>query len=592
MLLVAWLVGLGIPVHRCAADVSTLVGHWKFEANGESGLTPFGDVKFEQAGPRVPEFPDFSASNHAVRLNGNGAGLLVVNGGNNSDFQFTNGDAMTLEAWVLVDKLTPGQAVYLIGKGRSVKPEYVYGNQNWSLRLTQLGETIRLDFLFTTRRGEEKSQWHRWRSIKGFLPRTGWHHVAFTYQFGTPDSAQGWIDGTSTQGNWDLAGPTRELPVVDADDVWIGTSMNRGSGVSFQGLLDEVIIHRARLDDETLSGRFHRTGGARVAKPLPEVMPQLGPLPRGTVHYALVEKVPSHTRWLYEDEKWPAVADTWDGEAFLLARLPVRFDDRGTRSQWEGPLLLRIAADVDLPVGKQKFLMRGRGLGRLWIDGTLVTRTQADTVRYENGRNPIVPQATPPAPGLRPVGGNMQEVFGDVEIQSENGAARTTCRVIVELIVGGPRVRPEPGEVCIALLTENGRSYEILKPVPETGPLPPPLELTDAAVEAALDDLEAAMLHHDDAVRRQAASSQDSFWNRRHELARNWGQSQPVPAVPVIPGQPEIHPIDAFLQARIAHVQQASANVNPAEAEQFYGKVFPILQANCFRFMETRNRGA
>lgn len=591
ILLLAWLIGLGIPVHRCAADVSSLVGHWKFESDSEPDLTPFGDVKFEQAGPRSPEFPDFATLNKAVKLNGKGAGLLVVNGGNNSDFQFTNGDAITLEAWVRVDRITPGQAVYLIGKGRSVKPEYVYGNQNWSLRLTQLGEAIRLDFLFTTKNGEEKSQWHRWRSRSGFLPATGWHHVALTYQFGTPESARGWIDGSPTTGNWDLAGPTRRQPVVDADDVWIGTSMNRGHGVSFRGLLDEVIIHRARLDDEILAERFRRTGGARVATPLPEEMPQLGALPRGKVHYALAEKVPSHTRWLYEDEEWPAATDTWEGNAFLLARIPSRFDRWGTRIQWEGPLLLRIAADVDLPAGKQKFLMRGRGLGRLWIDGTLVIKTQADTVRYVNGRNPIVPQATPPAPGLRPRGGNMQEVFGEVEIKSENGSARATCRVVVELIVGGPRVRPEPGEVCIALMTENGSSYEILKPVTDSASPEAPLKLTDAVVETALDDLEAAMLDHDDAVRRRAASSQDSFWNMRHELARNWAKSQQVPAVPVIPGQPEIHPIDAFLQARIAHVQRASAHVNPAEAEHFYGKVFPILQENCFRCHGDKEQG-
>jgi hypothetical protein len=81
------------------------------------------------------------------------------------------------------------------------------------------------------------------------------------YEFGKPETIKGWIDGQRTAGKWDADGPTSDPPVVDDDDVWIGTSMNGSAGNSFIGLIDMVAIHRQRVSDAEMASRFQRKGG-------------------------------------------------------------------------------------------------------------------------------------------------------------------------------------------------------------------------------------------------------------------------------------------------------------------------------------------
>ena len=45
-----------------------------------------------------------------------------------------------------------------------------------------------------TKEDAEKN-WHRWTATDGFLPGSGWHHVAVTYTFGKGASVKGYLDG-------------------------------------------------------------------------------------------------------------------------------------------------------------------------------------------------------------------------------------------------------------------------------------------------------------------------------------------------------------------------------------------------------------
>ena len=170
-----------------AAD-STLVARWDFGAEEESQLTPHGNVLRDQAGPRPPEFPDFSTSNTAVRLDGKTAYFSVADPGSDSDFDFTNGDAITFEAWVKVDDIRNGQPMYVIGKGRTNSPKFARDNQNWSFRVVGAKSMASLGFLFAGKAGPGVAHWHRWTSKAGFDTKTGWHHVAIAYRFGDPRS--------------------------------------------------------------------------------------------------------------------------------------------------------------------------------------------------------------------------------------------------------------------------------------------------------------------------------------------------------------------------------------------------------------------
>lgn len=569
------------------ADVQTLVGKWTFDGTDKTpDLRPVGNVKLDVPGPRAPEFPDFPQTNTAARLDGNGAAFQVIGSGTNSDFQFNNGDSITLTAWVKMTELPSGEQAYVIGKGRSERPEFVYGNQNWSLRLARVGRKICLDFLFCTRKdGADKSQWHKWRSKATFEPDGVWHFVAVTYRFGDPDSMKGWIDSQPTLGEWSLAGPTQDPPVVDHDDVWIGTSMKRNAGVSFKGVIDEVAVHRVRVDDEILEREYKRVMGVGASAPKKPEMPQLGDIPPGVVRYSLAEGFARHDRWLLQDEDWPAVTTTWDAEEFLLPRLPYRYDSFGIRSSWKSPVLMRVAADVPLPAGEVQFLMRARGLSRLWVNHQLVVETKPDTVRYVNGRNPIHPPPKPPLPGHRPMVGNMQEVTGKARIEGTTDDGKVLCRVVAEVVVGGERVRTDPGEFLVAVLSEDQSRYDLLTANRELT-----VPLTNAAVLPVLARVEQRLTAHDDLTRRQAAAAQKDFWKKRHQLAQDWvaAHSAPVPNGDSSSGE---HPIDRFIAAKISRARELASSTSDEKRDHFYQTVLPILQENCFRCHGEKERG-
>ena len=53
-------------------------------------------------GPRPPEYPGFERYNTAVHFDGSGAHFAMADPGAGSPLDFTNGDVITLEAWVQV----------------------------------------------------------------------------------------------------------------------------------------------------------------------------------------------------------------------------------------------------------------------------------------------------------------------------------------------------------------------------------------------------------------------------------------------------------------------------------------------------------
>lgn len=563
-----------------ALAFSAPVARWDFGEEDVSRAVAKGGVQRDVPGPRPPMYPDFERTNTAVRFDGAGAHLALADPGAASAFDFTNGDAITLEAWVQVEGLKDGENLYVIGKGRTDGRD----NQNWALRLRAAGGQFKVNFLFATPRqpnaAARDAHWHRWTSKAGFAAGSGWHHIAVSYRFGEPGSIRGWLDGQVVTGDWDMGGATTAAPVVDDDAVWIGSSMKGSAAASFRGSLDSVAVHREILGDAEIKARFRRVGGPVVAKAAPAVMPELGPLPAGRVSASFHEGMPAHDRWLNEGEKLPAETRRWSGSEFLLPRLPLRYDDWGIRASWKAPVLARLAADVALPPGQHRVVFRARGLARLWIDGRLVASTaphKADSGGYDI----VVPQPAPPLPGLRQVIYGVQETFGEITIPA--GAAAPQ-RIVVENLVGGRRYRPEPGELLVAVQTPDGRSFNLLRP---SGAAGEPVPLTDNAVTAALGRVEAGLAAADDAHRRELAAAQDAFWQRRHELARAWAEQVPVPAVPAAAP----HPVDAFLAAKLAKAVAASAGTPPAEARAFHDTVMPILRGECFRCHGEKEKG-
>ena len=570
----SWIAGLCLGVsfyaHAAnAADKISSVACWDFGTEDTNPLRASGKVQRDHAGPRPPEFPDMAANNTSVRVDTK-AYLSISDTGSNSDFDFKNGDSITIEAWVNPSALRDGQVSYIVGKGRTGLPTFARDNQNWSLRIVGAQNEAKLSFLFATALTDSEAHWHRWDSQLGFPVGTGWHHIAIAYHFGDPKSIRGWINGESTQGKWSYGGETKEPPIVDNDEVRIGNGFN--------GMLDKIAIHRTMLDDKVVASRFHRVGKPRVVRPQAESMPKLVDIPEGRVLVQLCDGLPAHDRWLNEGEQVPNESTRWIGDSFLLPRIPLNYDTWGIRSARNAPMLLRLAGDVQLPAGTHRFMIRGRALGRLWVNGKVVARTKAITQRPPDGEERITPVAQPPLPGVRVHGYHQQEAFGDVTI--EQGFTGKS-RVVLELIVGGKGHRTESGEVCVAMLSANGKSYELL------GPGFTRIPLTDAAVEPILPTIEKSISQFDDERRRQSAASQNGFWQRRHELARAWAIKNPVPQTPK-----GLHPVDAFVTSKIDRAIAATSDTDAIQAEQFHSQVLPILRENCFRCHGKKDKGS
>ncbi len=576
------LFGLGALVAEAAS-----VARWDFNEEDTSRAVAVGGVQRDVPGPRPPMYPDFERNNTALHLDGAGAHLALADPGAMSVFDFTNGDAITLEAWVQVASAKAGDNLYIIGKGRTGSPGFAANNQNWALRLRVLaGSQLAVNFLFATPPTASPKQadahWHRWTAKRGFAAGSGWHHVAVTYRFGEPASIRGWLDGQLVVGDWDMGGATTAAPVVDDDAIWIGSSMKGSASASLGGELDGVAIHREVVSDAELKARFRRVGGpvggAVVAKAAPSVMPALGPVPAGRVLATFHDGLAAHDRWLNEGEKLPPETLRWSAQDFLLPRLPFRYDDWGIRASWKAPVLARLAADVNLPPGKHRVVLRARGLTRLWFDGALVSSTPPHK-SDSGGYDVVMPVTAPPLPGLRPVGFGIQEVFGEITVKS--GAS---ARVVVETLVGGRRYRPEPGELTVAVQTADGRSFNVLQPA---GAAIEPVALTDAAVTAGLVRIESALTVFDDETRRTAAATQAAFWQKRREVARVVMDQTPAASVP----KGAAHPIDAFLRGKIDRAVAEAAQTPAADAKRFHEQVLPILRDECFRCHGEKDKG-
>src|SRR5690606_11761123 len=139
---------------------------WHFGSEEETPLVAHGGVHRDVPGPRPPEFPDFEPTNTAVKLDGNGAHFSFADPGVNSPLDFTNGDEITIEAWLKIERIGNGDLRYIIGKGRTGAKGFARDNQNWALRVQGKDGQAHITFLFATPKaaGVAKSDahWHRW----------------------------------------------------------------------------------------------------------------------------------------------------------------------------------------------------------------------------------------------------------------------------------------------------------------------------------------------------------------------------------------------------------------------------------------------
>ena len=560
---------------------------WHFDTEETSKIQSVGGVHRDIAGPRPPMFPDFSPANTAVKFDGIGSRFVLKDPGNNSRFDFTNGDGITLESWVNMPQGNAGENVYIIGKGRTFSPGFAKENQNWALRLREQKGNSCVSFLFFSMpSGNEKGDWHRWTTNTGFKAGSGWHHVAVSYIFGKPESITGWIDGKKVSGAWDMGGATTKPPVTDNDDIWIGSSMGGSPGNSFRGLLDDVAIYRSIVPDAMMQKRFRRIGPEQTVV---QVDNFIAPTQLGTKSV----RVQIHEGWSAIDS-WPDLAEelpklfiSYELPAFLFHRIPHRYDAWGIRDNWQGTVVLRASADVTIPTGNHDLLVRSKGGARLWIDGKLICKTPYH-VKEAGGHDAVKPVPNLPAPHARPVG------YGDHEVLVRFSGTGKKHQIVFETLIGGKKFRHDTGDSCLAIKCEGDMQFKIVESdINEANGGAGKFEktlLVDNDWERASSKLEMNLVILDDHARRSAASNQDAYWAKRREASKAWAISNPSPKVPTVANNKFINnEIDRFILSKVE--AQLVLKQDSAVANTFHTKVLPLLKEQCFRCHSDKVKG-
>ena len=520
-LVIVWclLSASGVAQESAAAAGTEPVAEWLFD-EGSGGLASSlggwrpADVRgvpvLQSAGPRPPEFPDFSQDNRGLQLDGR-SWLQFADDGSGR-LNFAAGEAISLEAWVRTSVLKDGQQVYLIGKGRTGRPGVKQENQSWALRLRGMGGTARVSFLFRSAdvpagvnaEGRETEaaagELHRWNSSRGFAADGEWHHVAVSFRFGSSESPVAWIDGEPTDGSWDLGGRTSSrAPYVDDDQVWIGSSMGGNPESSFQGVLDGVAVWRRMLTDADVSRRWRTT---RRSESLPELAAEQ--LSRGVVTVDVREYVKQSDPWNRERTR---ITTRWEQPVMALSRLPRKYIDGGLIGDRSNSCVVRLRTVVSTEEQQTRVLVRARSAARLLIDGREVAKL--NLLPYASDGHQEVP--VPPEPlyaGMHPVQAGDQEVTVEVSLATGEHVFE------LETLAGGKSMRVELGETVVALGSPE-RGFEVLSAGAER------YSLDESGWRQLLAEQQQFLVRLESEERVRQGAEESAYWTARHAVVRD-----------------------------------------------------------------------
>ncbi len=252
------------------------------------------------------------------------------------------------------------------------------------------------------------------------------------------------------------------------------------------------------------------------------------------VRVELFEGVPDKKSW---DFALPAAAERYTETGFGFVQVPRKFNNKGIVVDRSNPLLIRAAAAVELPAGEYRFLLRARGAARLWVNDRVLVETQflkANSSGHESV--PELPATSEEGVRLLPVG--HQEKLATLELDAGKHEVR------LEAFIGGPKLRLEVGELCVAIARKGG-AFHLLSPSQV-------IPFTDEGWAAYERAARAGLKQLDDATRMAAGAEEARHWRRRHELARKEWKDKPGPPVPEVSGIMPLHnAIDRFIGRRL-----------------------------------------
>jgi len=489
-----------------------------------------GTVGVDADGPRPPRFPRFEITNTAVGFNGDGGSIRIADPGEQSVLDFGLGDSITLEAWVAPTRLSNGQQIYVVGKGRTRNEGFAAENQNYALRLSGEQGQACVSFLFRNARNRPGNQqdFHRWTTAEGFAPDGNWHHIAVTFTFGKSDSIRGYIDGHPHVGKWDYGGASNDAPVMDNDEVWIGSALGGNPGNSFSGAIDEVAIYRSAIPAEKVADRFQTVRPPSYVTDWPKS--------ESAILCEIMEGFPDQLSW---DFSIPKPTDSWTETAFGVTEIPQKYNDHGVRADRSNPLMVRMSGWFAFPDEPRRLLLRSRNGARLFIDGNLVISNPFPKSRGD-GHGEMYDIVSEISSHIRP------PQTGDHDgIALFRGTGQKQL-VTLEVFAGGKKHRPEFGETGVFMELAAGRFWLLDLAAA-------PVELTDQGWMKFAGDQQQRIASLNRSNRHHASLEYARYWQQRHQSARDrvdrW---KPLSNVLPPAGLPRLNEIDRYINAGLA----------------------------------------
>ena len=259
---------------------------------------------------------------------------------------------------------------------------------------------------------------------------------------------------------------------------------------------------------------------------------------------------------------WPEKSVlTYSQPAFAFARLPQAYSADGLRDEWPNPLLVRATANVHLPEGAHRILLRSRRAARLFINGRRIVETPFPP-KIRDGHDSVERSFVPLGSKVRYLGPGDQEKL--VTFDAREGVHRIQLEFFVGGYAGKKPMRPETGETLVAVSFQGGGPFHLLSPDRA-------IPLTDAAWEAYRLGCDRALDQWDTERRRALQASKSAYWDRRHQWARDvLGASET---------SSEIGIIDRLVEERL---QSANRSIDPSpQAQRFHEVVRPLLENHC-----------
>lgn len=411
--------------------------------------------------------------------------------------KFHNGTRLTIEAWVAPLKIVNGQQVYIIGKGRTQNLKFATDNQNYALRLRGINGQAKISFLFRSVHPKtQEQQFNRWNSKLGFPADGSWHHIVIQYDFGRPENITAFVDGKKSAGSWDMGGPTSDPPVVDNDEIWIGSSMSGSPAATFAGWIKGLRIYRNRMDSKWVNDHAR-------AKPKAFPIPKLNDaeLNDGKVLIEIVEQVPEQTPpFLITTSS----TEKFKTDYFALEGTPRKYARPGVIADRTGTFLVRGRIKKSFSPGEYEIRVRAKSASAL-IVGTKILGTLPMMKRNASGHEAVPQLLNYDNPKLYPPPAGHQEKTFKHTFRGGEEVIR------FETLVGGKGLRNELGEVMIAIRKQGEEQFRILSnQSPTRHLLYSDWDLIAKSYRSLIAEIEKKH-------RLELAQLDQPFWNERHQ---------------------------------------------------------------------------